>query len=504
MFSHLSRQFMYYSYVWYKLLVRLGRQQLTARCDHLPLSRNDKAEMKVFILLLVVVITLAYRQDRVHAFASSSRTSYPSSSGLSTQEVAQQLIEENITPYDDETVAPIESEFHSLMATFLAYSQEDIQSMTSTCNRYLHYKSNRHQSLHKDEVDVDDNRQPRQRSNEGGIRYRALFTGVQSASMEPAVLRSFTVLFEDYLPIRIAGRRIYKHLKNVMEEVRLERQGEIERAREMCSGWDWKIKEDDKKEQHCMEYARCIWNTLMDEALLLDDALQQGDGDGKHIMEAGVIPFHQLRCLGLDEVLMQFDLLTDHDHEKLEYIIKQIMLEEVEGTTDPATQEPEKRQLSDAISFVEFMRLLYHLTLTSPSGSQIANDQESLTKLLQQIQQKAMSKRLQSNDVKKDTSILLAAKAINSGSINACKRRQKHSDQFDHYVSTFQVWEDKFVGGDDARLTKQPQRRLEILRGCFEGARNEKVVAALKIVYMGKRKELCLMEYVLPTFLVTY
>jgi hypothetical protein len=191
--------------------------------------------------------------------------------------------------------------------------------------------------------------------------------------------------------------------------------------------------------------------------------------------------------LGLDEVLMQFDLLTDHDHGKLEYIIKQIMLEEVEGTTDPATLEPEKRQLSkkdDAISFVEFMRLLYHLTLTSPSGSQIANDQESLTKLLQQIQQTAMSKRRQSNDVKKDTSILLAAKASNSGSINACKRRQKHSDQFDHYVSAFQVWEDTFVGGDDARLTKQSQRRLEILRGCFEGARNEKVVAALKIVYM--------------------
>lgn len=458
--------------------------------------------MKVFILLLAAVITLACRQDRVHAFASSkSRSSYPVSSGLSTQEVAQQLIEENTTPYDDETVAPIESEFHSLMATFLAYSQEDIQSMTSTCNRYLNYKNNRHQSLHKDEPDVDkSNRQPRQRSDEGGIRYRALFSGVQSASMEPAVLRSFTVLFEDYLPIRIAGRRIYKHLKNVMEEVRLERKGEIERAREICSGWDWKIKEDDKKEQHFIEYARCIWNTLMDEALLLDGALQQ-DGDGKHKMEAGVIPFHQLRCLGLEEVLMQFDLLTNHDHGKLEYIIKQIMLEEAEGTTDPATQEPEKRQPQndDAISFVEFMRLLYHLTLTSSSGSQIANDQESLTKLLQQIQQTAMSKR-QSSNVKRDTSVLLAAKAINSGSINACKRRQKHSDQFDHYVSTFQVWEDKFVGGDDARLTKQPPRRLEILRGCFEGARNDKVVAALKIVYMGKRKDLYLTEYVLPTF----
>ncbi len=462
------------------------------------------------IQILLVVATLACRHDiavdaltlvpinsprsssissrlQVQKIASASRRAHklyasrssPSSS-LSTQEEARQLIEENtlpcdeddedcnpLSPYDADTVAPIESEFYSLMATFLTYSPTDIQSMTSTTNRYLNYKSKRHQPLHRETGEHVRTKPPRQRSKEEGIRYRTLYSGVQAASMEPAVLRSFTVLFEDYLPIRLAGRRIYNHLNNVMEDVRLERIGEIERARELCSGWDWIIKE---KQQHFIEYARCIWDTLMDEALLLD-------GEESHIGESGVIPFHCLLHLGFDEVLTQNQLVTDR--AKLEFITKQIIHEE-RLNSDAESDRLELRE----ISFVEFMRLLYHFTLTS-SESQSRNDMESLTQLLQTIQETAMSTRRKHKA--QDTSTLLAAAAIRSGGSNACKKRRKHSDQFDHYVATFSVWESKFMSGDDARLAKQPPRRLEILKGCFEGAKQSRVVAALKIVYMGKR-----------------
>ena len=414
----------------------------------------------------------------------ATRNSSPSvnSSSLSPQEEARQLMEVNLLPcdeddedcdplsYDDETVAPVESEFHSLMATFLTYSPTDIQSMTSTSNRYLNYESPRHQSLHKGSGEKESIKRPRQRSKEEGIRYRTLYSGVQAASMEPAVLRSFTVLFEDYLPIRLAGRRIYKHLNNVMEEVRLERIGEIERARELCSGWDWTLKEDGKEQQHFIEYARCIWDDLMDEALLLD-------GEENHTGESGVIPFHCLLHLGLDQVLMQNQLVTDR--AKLEFITKQIINEE--GSGSDADSDILDLQRDDSVSFVEFMRLLYHFTLTT-SESQRRNDQASLIELLHAIKETAMSARPKQAQ---DTSTLLAAAAI--GDTNANKKRQKHSDQFDHYVSTFSVWESKFMNGDNARLANQPPRRLEILRGCFEGARNESVVAALKIVYMGKR-----------------
>jgi hypothetical protein len=461
-------------------------------------------------IILVVVAALAWHHDTVDSLVFAPVSPLRSSMMISrrgvehaskldslsnTQEEALQLIEENtlpcnddheedcnpLSPYDDETVAPIESEFRSLMATFLTYSQTDIQSMTSTCNRYLNYKSSRHQSLHKESAEHESNKRPRQRSKEEGIRYRTLYSGVQAASLEPAVLRSFTVLFEDYLPIRLAGRRIHKHLQNVMEEVKLERRGEIERAREVCSGWDWRMKEDGGGGEHLhfIEYARCIWDILIDEALLLDDSTQLGE-DESYNKETGVIPFHHLLQLGLDRVLMQCQLATDRP--KLEFVTKQIVLEE--GSNRVAERETLDLERDDAVSFVVFMRILYHFTLTS-SRSQTANDQASIINLMQTIKETAMSAR-QSRKTQ-DTSTLLAATAIRSGGSDACKKRQKHSDQFDHYVSTFNVWESKFLGGDDARLAKQPPRRLEILRGCFEGARNAKVVAALKIVYMGKR-----------------
>jgi len=442
------------------------------------ISRKDSSSINIS--------THCFKRRYSHQLCATRNSSSSTSSGLSTQEEARQLMEENtlpcndddedcnpLSPYDDETVAPIESEFHSLMATFLTYTPTDIQSMTSTSNRYLNYKSKRHQSLHKETGKHERTKRPRQRSKEEGIRYRTLYSGVQAASMEPAVLRSFTVLFEDYLPIRLAGRRIYKHLNNVMEEVRLERIGEIERAREVCSGWEWIITEDDGEQQHFIEYARCVWDHLMDEALLLG-------GEENHSRESGVVPFHHLLHLGLDQVLMQNQLVTDR--AKLEFITKQIILEE--GSNSDAEPDSLDLQRDESISFVEFMRLLYHFTLTS-SGSQTANDQAPLIKLLQTIKETAMSSRQKQNA--QDASTLLAAAAIRSGSSNACKKRQKHSDQFDHYVSTFSVWESKFLNGDDTRLAKQPPRRLEILRGCFEGAKNESVVAALKIVYMGKR-----------------
>ena len=406
----------------------------------------------------------------------------PPQPSITTQERAKQLIEENtlpfcndddedcnpLDPYDEETVAPMESEFNNLMATFLTYSRTDIQSMTSTTNRYL--------NCNEIGGEYERNKQPKQRSKGEGIRYRALYSGVQAASMDSAVLRSFTVLFEDYVPIRLAGRRIYKHLNNVMQEVRLERSGEIERAKEACTGWDWAVKEDDgENHQHFIEYARCIWDNLMDEALLLDDSIQISEEEN-HERRAGFIPLEHLFQLGFGQILVRFQLVTDRN--KVESVTKRIILEE---RNDRNTKQEHLDIEVDAISFVEFMRLLYHLVLTT-TGSQITNNEKSVMKLLRTI------KEITRSHWAKDASAILAATAIHR---NSCQKRQKHSHQFDQYVSTFSVWENTFLNGDDAILSKQPSRRLEILRGCFSGAKNESVVAALKIVYMGKRMHTC-------------
>ena len=116
--------------------------------------------------------------------------------------------------------------------------------------------------------------------------------------------------------------------------------------------------------------------------------------------------------------------------------------------------------------------------------------------MLRKIEQKVLDHRTTVNGVDNhhDVSSLLASKAVHSGSSVRCTKREKYSRRFDEYVSTFQLWERKFLPGGENVVDSEKQqqqknqeqqaRRFEILRGCFVGARNRRNVAALKIVYL--------------------
>jgi hypothetical protein len=51
-------------------------------------------------------------------------------------------------------------------------------------------------------------------------RMRAIMEGISASYYEPAVYRAFEVLYEDYMPLRIAGRMVYRRLRDSMEESR--------------------------------------------------------------------------------------------------------------------------------------------------------------------------------------------------------------------------------------------------------------------------------------------
>ncbi|KAL9190149.1 hypothetical protein ACHAXT_007360 [Thalassiosira profunda] len=402
-----------------------------------------------------------------------------------TRAMALQLMAENAMPqldmddplhgdishplghYDDDHQTPLESEFVNMMNAFLTYSERDIQSLTTTSNRYLHYPQAENEKKPK---------LPHQRSKEEGIRYRVLYAGVQAASLEPEVLRSFTVLFEDYLPIRLAGRRIFKHLRNVMEEVREERRGEIVRAAELCPRWD----------QGFVECARDVWDTVMDEGLLLEHSLDSVL-DEEQSQEGGVLSLHQLMDLGIDKSLIEEGLVDSM--EELENIVRQSALEEelqVEEYYNSKRRKHHPQDVQDGqyleMTFAVFMKVLYQCSTRKQSYSG-----EEIRSLLQSLEENTLEHRTHSAK-EQETSILLAEKAIHSGSSTSCKKREKFSDRFDEYVSTFKLWEGRFLGnskGDE--LEMHPTRRVEILKGCFFGARNPQVVAALRIVYLDYR-----------------
>ena len=60
--------------------------------------------------------------------------------------------------------------------------------------------------------------------------------------------------------------------------------------------------------------------------------------------------------------------------------------------------------------------------------------------------------------------------------ISVSDRKLKYSQRYDEMVRSFEEWEDLVPSGDG--------RMVEVLRGCFAGAKNEDIVGALKIVYM--------------------
>jgi len=373
--------------------------------------------------------------------------------------------------YDEDQRTPVESEFLSLTSTFRSYSEQDIQSLTTASTRYLHYQ--------EDDSQPRKPKRPRRRSKEEGIRYRTLYSGVQAASLEPKILRAFTILFEDYAPIRLAGRRIYKHLNTVMEEVREERMGEITRAREICPNWDRRVDGG----ENVIEYARNFWDTLMDEALLLDHSLEPVAKD-EESQEGGVISLYQLIHLGIDKVLIQDGLVNNT--AELECIVRQIALEDVVEFEKHYNQKKEHdlQEVQDdgkylEMTFAIFMKMLYQCTSLQKQSQNVSH----VLIMLQEMEKVALDHRI--GDLQdQDTSTLLAAKAVLSGSNSKCKKRQKYSNRFDEYVSKFNLWEQKFLRNSNAEMEEQQSRRFEILLGCFVGARNEKNVAALKIVYM--------------------
>lgn len=373
--------------------------------------------------------------------------------------------------YDVNAMTPMESEFYSLMSTFLTYSQRDIQSVTTTSNRHCMY-AKKDQKHHR--------KKPRTRTKEEAIRYRVLFEGVRSGAMVPAVSRSFSILFEDYLPIRIAGRKIYGFLGKVMEEVREERLGEVMRARDI-TGWDWSVREYlsvDSREvemevQNIIEYARFAWDTIVDRALLLEHSLEF-DANQVQYQEVGIISFSQMKELSIDQLMI--DAFLVDSSEKLESIVKDIGVEEKHNSETP------KDGTYREITFLSFVSLMHRCSMDMPDY------QERVTRFLERVVGDEQHRNDSGSSNAREATTMLAAKAVSSGNTDTCKKRQKNSERFDEYVSTFKEWEQKFFSEKSQPLKELKSdvdsRRLDILRGCFEGARNEKVVAALKIVYM--------------------
>ena len=85
------------------------------------------------------------------------------------------------------------------------------------------------------------------------------------------------------------------------------------------------------------------------------------------------------------------------------------------------------------------------------------------------------------------TSQRMAPMDARKNEMTISQRKQKYSHRYDEMVKTFEEWESIMVSSNnnnDGAKKKEVGRMGQVLAGCFAGAKNERIVYALKIVYM--------------------
>eukprot|EP00980_Cylindrotheca_fusiformis_P007103 scaffold1489_cov194-Cylindrotheca_fusiformis.AAC.13 len=205
-------------------------------------------------------------------------------------------------------------------------------------------------------------------------RVRAIYEGIAASYYEPAVYRAFEVLYEDYAPLRFAGRIVYRKLRENMEESKKYRESQIEAV---LSKTDLSLGE-----------AKSCWAAF---ALVAQD-----------------------RKLSLEK--LRGVLLND----------------EVELDSN------------GSLTFEELAVAYNH------------SNPKSLANVLQDV---------------------YAATSSENNAVD--EKRAKHNQRYDYMLAQFALWKDYIPRGES--------RRLDILRGCFVGSENPKVVEALRVIYVDHR-----------------
>jgi len=240
---------------------------------------------------------------------------------------------------------------------------------------------------------------PRDIAAVANYRYRALFEGVAAGATEPQVIKAFAVVFEDLLPVRVAGRIIFGRLGQVME-------ASIEKRDYL-----------DKKLQNVGGFT----TDQIDEGRRAFSILDV-DGEGELTIE-------QLVDSGIVETVA----------ELLEYKSFDDFVEKLE---------------SDDKGRMNFETFMVGLQRCADDGCHYnCNLNEVFTEIVKMMEPVQEQKR--------KTSV--------------SERKKRASAKYDGMVTAFGEWEDLVPEGDG--------RMIEVLRGCFAGAKNEKVLNALKIVY---------------------
>jgi hypothetical protein len=270
------------------------------------------------------------------------------------------------------TLTKTEQEFRELLGDFAHFSERDILSVPSP-------------------------------------RMRILFEGVKASAGEPAVYRSFEVLFTDFLPIRMAGRLIYKKLLNVMEESQALRRQQVERVSKQTG-----------LPQEEVDMLRIAFLSIAQE---------------NHYKDGQVfLSKKQLKESSIGDIVVQ----------GVGYANSEAFFDVLDVNSD------------GRLSFEELIMGLYS------NAEELCFEDESCDP----------------SQVLHTLLVPLLGQDTHSHHRVLDAKHQKYSERYDEMIQAFAKWESQMID------TSGEGRQLDVLRGCFVGAKNEYVLEALRIVYV--------------------
>ena len=260
-------------------------------------------------------------------------------------------------------------------------------------------------------------------------RIRCIYEGIAASYYEPAVYRAFEVLYEDYLPLRVAGRLVYSRLKEVMSDSNEYRQNQFNDILQATNAG------------LAICTLRNCWSSYV--RLVQDQEL---------IVENNNNDSTTTKLLGCIENRIAAVLRTcsdDESNNSYEELRRRIDFLNTKGHVD------------ETLTFSYMVIQLYNFAIETPGGN---------------------------DDINRDPEQFLSAvwnldywESMTTGSdfcVNSRLegKRIKYNAKYDDMIHQFREWE-AYIPENGAG------RRFDILKGCFVGSDNPEVVQALRVIY---------------------
>jgi hypothetical protein len=255
---------------------------------------------------------------------------------------------------------------------------------------------------------------------------RSILEGISASYYEHAVYRAFEILYEDYIPLRIAGRIVYKQLRKVMDESKQYQESQISTVMEH-TGMSPSSIED-------------CWSTfiqIVDRRTISHDELQN------YINEPQTMNF--ILTGSNNDVSVRTQTGDDNDDDS--------------G--------------SISISFEQLLTSLHNINNLRHNDN-FDNKNNNKNSMDGNILQQALNLNFNNNKINLD----------NKNS----KKRQKYIQKYDDMIIQFSKWKPLISTSsdddDDNENDAGSSRRMQVLKGCFVGSENPAVLEALKIIYV--------------------